>query len=254
MNIKKNTSLVIGNWKMNPQSLQDATKLMGEVIKKYKASETVKVAVAPSPLHITDVAKKIGKKPLFLAAQNLSTEALGPFTGEVSAMQLRDLKVEYVIIGHSERRAMGESDTEVQKKVLIALKNKLTPVVCIGESERDTQGSFFSFVEKQIKSLASVLSATDIKRVVIAYEPIWAIGTGKTATPSDVKEMQLFIFTTLTKLYDKSTAQKVMLLYGGSVKPDNAAPLHQEGGMNGFLVGGASLKADDFISIIHATK
>ncbi len=250
----KKTALVIGNWKMNPNNLSDATTLIGNLTKKYKASDNVRVVVAPSFLHLSEVAKKIGKKAIFIAAQNISTEALGPFTGETSALQLRDMKVEYVIIGHSERRAMGETDVEIQKKVLMALKNKITPVVCIGERDRDAQGGFFSFVEGQIKALASVLSATDIKRVVIAYEPIWAIGTGKTATPADVKEMQLFIFTTLTKLYDKSTAQKVTLLYGGSVKPDNARALHTEGGMNGFLVGGASLKADDFISIINAAQ
>jgi triosephosphate isomerase len=141
----------------------------------------------------------------------------------------------------------------VQKKVLVALKSKLTPVVCIGEKERDTHGNFFTVVERQVKALASVLSPADIKKVVIAYEPIWAIGTGKTATAADVKEMQLFLLTVLTKLYDKPTAQKVRLLYGGSVKPDNAKTLHTEGGMDGFLVGGASLKANDFIHIINAT-
>lgn len=249
----KRTALVIGNWKLNPNTLADSQTLIGELSKKYKAKEGITIAVAPPFIYLLEVAKKIGKKSIFLAAQDVSTEALGPFTGEISAMQLRDLKTEYVIIGHSERRAMGETDEAVQKKVLLSLKSKLTPVVCVGERERDTQGAFFTFVEKQIKSLASVLSATDIKKVVLAYEPIWAIGTGKTATAADVKEMQLFIFTVLTKLYDKPTAQKVTLLYGGSVKPDNAKELHKEGGMGGFLVGGASLKAEDFLQIINAT-
>lgn len=249
----KRTALVIGNWKLNPNNLSDAHKLIDGISKKYKEKERVTVAVAPPFVYLTEAAKKIGKKAIFLAAQDVSSEALGPFTGEVSAMQLRDLKCEYVIIGHSERRAMGETDEQVQKKVLAALKNKLTPIVCIGERERDTQGAFFTFIEKQIKSLAGVLSAIEIKKVVIAYEPIWAIGTGKTATAADVKEMQLFLFTVLTKLYDKPTAQKVTLLYGGSVKPDNAKELHMEGGMNGFLVGGASLKAEDFLNIINAS-
>jgi triosephosphate isomerase len=249
----KRTALVIGNWKLNPNSLSDAQKLIDGITKKYKAKEGVTIAVAPPFVYLTEVAKKIGKKPVFLAAQDVSTEALGPFTGEISAMQLRDLKTEYVIIGHSERRAMGETDEQVQKKVSLALKNKLTPVVCVGERERDSQGAFFTFVEKQIKSLAGVLSATEIKKIVVAYEPIWAIGTGKTATAADVKEMQLFLFTVLTKIYDKPTAQKVTLLYGGSVKPDNSKELHKEGGMNGFLVGGASLKAEDFLQIINAT-
>ncbi len=250
----KRKSLVIGNWKMNPNSLSEALKLVEGITKKYKVSEMVTVAIAPPAVYISEVAKKIGKKNIFLAAQNISTEPMGAFTGEVSALQLRDLKTEYVIIGHSERRAMGESDAQVQKKVLSALKSKLTPVVCVGERERDTQGAFFSFIESQVKAIASVLTPADIKKIVIAYEPIWAIGTGKTATPADVKEMQLFLFTILTKLYDKATAQKVPLIYGGSVKADNAVVLHGEGGMNGFLVGGASLKADDFIKIINAAQ
>lgn len=227
--------------------------LLSQICKKYKAHDGVTVAVAPPYVYLRDAGKTIGKKPIALAAQDVSVEAMGPFTGEVSALQLRDLHTEYVIIGHSERRAMGETDEQVQKKVVAALKNKLTPIVCIGERERDTQGSFFSLIEKQLKAVAQVLGASDIKKVVFAYEPIWAIGTGKTATAADVKEMQLFLFTVLTKLFDKPTAQKVMLLYGGSVKPDNARELNTEGGMNGFLVGGASLKADDFLSIIKAT-
>jgi triosephosphate isomerase len=124
----------------------------------------------------------------------------------------------------------------------------------VGERERDEQGNFFSFVEEQIRSLADVLPPNEIKKIVIAYEPIWAIGTGNTATAEDVKEMQLFIESTLAKIYERDTAKQVRLLYGGSVKPKNAEELHKEGGMNGFLVGGASLKAEDFIEIIKAAK
>ena len=249
----KRTALVVGNWKLNPSCLSDAQKLVEGISKKYKAKEGVTVVVAPPFVYLTEVGTKIARKPIFLAAQDVSTEPLGPFTGEVSAAQLRDLKTEYVIIGHSERRAMGETDEQIQKKMLLALKCKLIPIVCIGERERDGQGNFYTFVELQVKSLTSVLSAQDIKKIVLAYEPIWAIGTGKTATAADVKEMQLFLFTVLTKIYDKATAQKVTLLYGGSVKSDNAKELHQEGGMGGFLVGGASLKPDDFLTIINAT-
>lgn len=253
----KRKSLVIGNWKMNPNSLSEALKLVEGITKKYKANESVTVAIAPPAIYISEVAKKIGKKNIFLAAQNISTEPMGAFTGEVSALQLRDLKTEYVIIGHSERRAMGESDAQVQKKVLSALKSKLTPVVCVGERERDTQGDFFTLIENQIKSIGSVLSPADIKKIVIAYEPIWAISTTKNAhvaTPADAKEMQLFVESTLTKLYDRPTARAVRVLYGGSVNPSNIDGFVAEGGMNGFLVGGASLKADDFIKIINAAQ
>lgn len=244
--------LIIGNWKLNPHKTTDALSLTQGIAKAYKAKEAV-VAIAPPFIYIQEVKKKLGKSGIVLAAQNVSTEPMGAFTGEVSAMQLRDAGVEYVIIGHSERRAMGETDDIVNRKVAQALKNKLTPVVCIGERERDEGGKFFSFVEGQVRALSSTLSATDIKKVVIAYEPIWAIGTGATATAEHVKEMQLFIFSTLAKVYDRATATKIRLLYGGSVKPHNARALHREGGMGGFLVGGASLKPTDFIDIVKAT-
>jgi triosephosphate isomerase len=245
--------LIVGNWKLHPSSQAEAVALVSMVVKQQKKQSEALVAVAPSFIHITEVGKKLLKSPVALAAQDISTEPLGPFTGEVSALQLKDAGVTYVIIGHSERRAKGETDILVQKKVIESLKNKLTPVVCVGEKSRDTQGAFFGFVESQIKALAAVLDKTSIKNVVIAYEPIWAIGTGKTATKEDVKEMQLFIFSTLVKLFDRPTASKITLLYGGSVKADNAKELHSNGGMNGFLVGGASLKAEEFNKIIAAT-
>jgi triosephosphate isomerase len=201
-----------------------------------------------------EVGKKIAKSAVHLAAQDVYHQKLGPFTGEVSPAQLKDLGVEYVIIGHSERRADGETDAVVAKKVASALKHKLTPIVCVGETARDDSGEFFNVVEEQLRQLCADLTGQDIKKVVVAYEPIWAIGTGETATPQDVKEMQLFIISVLTKRYDRKVANSVRQLYGGSVKPHNAKELHEEGGMNGFLVGGASLKADDFTSIIKAVK
>lgn len=250
--MKKSVPLIIGNWKLNPVTIADAATLAQTVAGKCKNIVEPYVAVAPPFTYLSEVGKKIVKGPVKLAAQDVYFMDIGAHTGEVSVLQLKDLQVEYVIIGHSERRAMGESDADVQKKVQIVLKHKLTPVVCIGEKDRDDQGNFFTFVETQLRSLAEVLPASQIKKVVIAYEPIWAIGTGVTATADDVKEMQLFIETVLTKIYDRPTARAVRLLYGGSVKPQNAAELHKHGDMGGFLVGGASLNADDFVSIIKA--
>jgi triosephosphate isomerase len=252
--MKRNIPLIVGNWKLNPQSLAEAITLATGVARGYKKQEVPYVAVAPTAIHLSEVAKKLTRSTVMLAAQDVSTEPMGAFTGEISAMQLRDSGVTFVIVGHSERRAQGESDEIVQKKTLMALKNNLTPIVCIGESKRDTHGEFFNRVQAQLKSLCKGLSPAQIKKIVIAYEPIWAIGTGKTATADDVKEMQLFITSVLSKLYDRKTAQAVRLLYGGSVKPQNAAQLQAEGGMNGFLVGGASLKAADFLAIIKATN
>lgn len=252
--MKRNIPLIVGNWKLNPQTLAEAVTLAGDVAKKHKKNEVPYVAIAPSFVHLTEVAKKITSSTVELAAQDVSIEPLGAFTGEVSALQLRSLGTEFVMVGHSERRAMGETDETVQKKALQALKNKLTPIVCVGERDRDQNAQFYTFVEQQLRSLCKEISATDIKKVVIAYEPIWAIGTGKTATAGDVKEMQLFIVSVLTKIYDRKVADAVRLLYGGSVKPNNALELHTEGGMNGFLVGGASLNAKDFTDIITIVK
>lgn len=251
--MKKSTPLIVGNWKLNPVNQNDAVKLATEVVKKTKKCDHADIAFAPPAVYVDCAGKKIAKSKVALAAQNVHSEVMGAFTGETSAMQLRGLGCDYVIIGHSERRAMGETDEEVQEKVLVSMKYKLTPIVCIGESDRDEKGDFFSFVESQLRSLGKALTAAQIKKIVIAYEPIWAIGTGKTASAEDVKEMQLFIESVLTKIYDRPVAKKVKLLYGGSVKPLNAKELHDEGGMNGFLVGGASLKAQDFADIINAT-
>lgn len=251
--MSKKTPLIIGNWKLNPQTLKAATKLAVDTVKSSKIKGDVIVAIAPATIHLTEVAKKISRSKVQLAAQSVSFFDGGAHTGDISATQLKDVGVTYVIVGHSERRAEEVSDEDVRKKVATVLKARCTPVVCIGEKKRDINGNFFSFVEKQIRSLASTLTATEMKKIVIAYEPIWAIGTGKTATVDDVKEMQLFILSVLTKVFDRKVAGSVKLLYGGSVKPHNAKELSEHGGMDGFLVGGASLKAKDFGEIIRAT-
>lgn len=252
--MKKITPLVIGNWKLNPVTLVEAATLAKGVVGKLKKVDDVQVVVAPPFPYLQEVKKKLGKSLVELAAQDVYSKNIGAHTGEVSILQLKDLGVSMVIVGHSERRANGESNEAVRQKVLATLSHRLTPVVCVGERERDDQGNFFTVVEEQIRSLAEVLDATQMKKIVIAYEPIWAIGTGNTATNDDVKEMQLFIETMLTKLYDRPTAKKVKLIYGGSVKPHNAAELYNEGGMSGFLVGGASLKAEEFAEIVKAVR
>lgn len=251
--MKQTVPLIVGNWKMNPVTLGDAALLGAAIARIQKKAPEPYVAVAPPFPYLAEVGKKISKSTVALAAQDVYTQPLGPFTGEVSITQLKDLGVQYVIIGHSERRALGETDELIREKVQTVLRHQLVPIVCVGERERDEQGNFFTFVERQLRSLSEGLPETAIKKVVIAYEPIWAIGTGNNATADDVKEMQLFIEAALTKLYDRPTAKKVRLLYGGSVKGDNAAQLHTVGGMSGFLVGGASLKADDFAAIVKAT-
>lgn len=245
--------MVVANWKLNPVGLAEAKAIYSEIKKGVAKITEATVVVAPPFLFISTLAATLKNEGVQLGAQDLFWEEKGAFTGEISGSQLAALGAKYVIIGHSERRALGESDEEVNKKIKAALRNKLTPIVCVGEKDRDEQGAFFGFVETEIKALAKDLAPKDIAKVVIAYEPIWAIGTGKTATVEDVKEMQIFITSVLAKIYERKVAEKVPLLYGGSVKPGNAKLLSEQGGMNGFLVGGASLVSKDFVEIVKAT-
>lgn len=234
---------------MNPATKEEA-KALYQAVKKFAAKyPQVQVVIAPPYPFLAECS---GVRPAHVAlgVQDLSRANGGAMTGEVSAAQVRSYGVSYVIIGHSERRAQGETDADVVAKVITALKQKLTPIVCVGEVMRDSEGHFFTLVEQQVRALTNVLLPAEIKKVIIAYEPIWAIGTGKTAVVEDVKEMQLFIHSVLTKVYDRQVASRVTLIYGGSVKPANAAELYQGGGMQGFLVGGASLIPNDFGAII----
>jgi len=246
-------ALVMGNWKLNPGNTIEAKTLFAELKKKIPKTTTAKVVVAPPFLFIPELAKGAASV-IKLGAQDVHYEERGAVTGEIGAGMLASFGVEYVIVGHSERRALGETDTQVNKKVQALLKRKLTPVVCIGERLRDSQGQFFNHIAAQLKALTEGLTPLQLQKIVIAYEPIWAIGTGETATAENVKEMQLFIVSTLTKLYERKVAEKVRLIYGGSVKESNARELYEQGGMSGFLVGGASLQAGEFAAIINAVE
>ena len=249
--MKKMTPLIVGNWKLNPGTSKEAKELARGVIAAAKKNEQTEVVIAPPFLFIPELASTVAKAPVALAAQDAHFEERGACTGEISPVLLATYGVSYVLVGHSERRALGETDIQVNKKIHTILKRKLTPIVCVGEKDRDKQGNFFNQIEAQIRSLTQGILPAQLSKIVIAYEPIWAIGTGATATAEDVKEMQLFIVSVLTKLYDRKVAEKVRLLYGGSVKESNAASLHAEGGMHGFLVGGASLSVAEFKAIIE---
>jgi triosephosphate isomerase len=246
--MKTHTPLIIGNWKMNPANTSDVIQLMRAVGKLAKKFPAVSVAVAP-PFPFLSTCSKVAPS-VGLVAQTMHEQALGAFTGEVSPTMLTGIGVRAVIVGHSERRAMGESDTDVAKKIQSAIKYKLTPIICIGERERDTSGIFFTHIENQLVSALTSVSKAKFKDVVIAYEPIWAIGTGKTATPDDVIEMRLFITKVLTKYFGRESVPHVRVLYGGSVSEKNVAELWDTKHVDGFLVGGASLHAEAFGVII----
>ena len=250
-NLKKSI-VVAGNWKLNPTTLTDAKKLLS-AIKRGLARKRLKpdIIIAPPMLFINELTKaKVGKK-IKLAAQTVFSADSGAHTGEVSMPMLKSIGVNTAIIGHSERRARGESDEDVNSAILALLKTGGTAIVCVGERKRDRDGNFLSLIESQVRVALTNVPATKLRQIMIAYEPIWAIGTGNTATPEDAYEMKIFIKKTLSDVYNRSAATKVRVLYGGSVKADNAEALLSLGQVDGFLIGGASLKAKEFLSIIN---
>lgn len=249
------TPLVIGNWKMNPQSVTLSTKLAVALKKTLQRVKDVRIVVAPPFTFIDAVREARGASKVFaLGAQNAHHENLGARTGEVSLPMLKSFGVSHVILGHSERRAQGETNKMVNQKLLATIKAGFTGVVCVGEAKRDAAGHYLSHVESQIRECLAQVPKPKLSQVVIAYEPIWAIGTGNNASVDDVHEMRLFIEKVLSDIYGRNLAQKIYVLYGGSVNGKNAAELFTGGTVDGFLVGGASLHAEEFAQIVKATR
>lgn len=213
--------------------------------------EPVNVIVAPPFIHLADIGRTIADTRLKLAAQNCATEEKGAFTGEVSAEMVRSTGAQYVIIGHSERRSYyQETDQVVYQKIEQALRNDLFPIVCVGEKlEQREADQYFSVVAEQLEKSVFQLSAEDFGRIIIAYEPVWAIGTGKTATPDQAQQMHRFIREKIEENYSSKAANNTAILYGGSCKPSNAEDLFAQPDIDGGLIGGASLKSRDFIQI-----
>ena len=246
-------NIVAGNWKMNT-TLQEGVKLATEVNDALKSrTPNCDVIICVPFTHLASVKAVIDDSKLGLGAENCADKAKGAFTGEVSPAMLVDIGVTHVILGHSERRTyFNETDETVNKKTKAALAHNLTPIVCCGETlEQREQGIMQSWIESQIEKALEGLTAADVKKVIIAYEPIWAIGTGKTASAAQAEEVCAIIRKKLAALYDAATAEDVSILYGGSVKGGNVAELTGSADIDGGLVGGASLKADDFLAIIN---
>jgi triosephosphate isomerase (TIM) len=244
--------IIAGNWKMNT-SVSEAVELAAEVKNQYTAHD-VDVVLCTPYTSLYAVHGVIKDSPIALGAQNLFWEDKGAFTGEISAAMLCSLGCQFVIIGHSERRQyFGETDETVNKKIKKALEYKLTPIVCVGEllQERES-GSTEAVVEKQVRGAFAGLSKQDAVKIVIAYEPVWAIGTGRVATPEQAQAVHKFIRDTIENLYNKSVADSIRIQYGGSMKADNAAELLSQPDIDGGLIGGASLKADSFLGIVNA--
>ena len=246
--------LVVGNWKMNPASLADAKKLFIDVRKKTRSLHNVTIVVAPPAIFLSDLARLSPSGRVGIAAQNVWPEATGAQTGEISTPMVVSAGATYAIVGHSELRAQGMDDTGVHKRLQAVLRAKITPIVCVGELERDPDGEFFLALERQLRVALQGLKKAEVMRIIIAYEPVWAIGSGTTPTGADIYEIRLFIEKSITKLFDRATARKVTVLYGGSVNADNASALFHEGDVNGFLVGGASLHPDIFATVCKSVQ
>ena len=245
---------VIANWKMNPATLKEASSLFSEV-KKFGRKYPVNVVIcAPYPF-LGTISEKVSQN-VSVGAQNVSTEKQGAFTGEVSAKMLATTKVSYVIVGHSERRRLGETGEQISKKTLQALSERLTPVICIGEKERDGEGLFFNAIKEALTESLAGVSKVQISKVIIVYEPVWAISTeGKGAMdPHSIQETVIFIRKVLSDKYGKNIATKVRIIYGGSVDGENAHDVVTLGGCDGVLVGKASLKVKKFEPILEAVS
>jgi triosephosphate isomerase len=245
--------LIAGNWKMNKTSAE-AAELAREIVLAVANRPDVDVVVCPPFTAIESVAKAVDGSAVKLGAQNMHHEASGAFTGEISAPMLRAFFATHVILGHSERRTLfGETDGFINKKVLAALKNQLRPILCVGETlaEREA-GSTLKVVQTQVEACLEGVGKEQATNVIVAYEPVWAIGTGKNATADQAQEVHAFIRGLLTKIFGAQPAGRIRILYGGSMKPANAAELLAQNDIDGGLIGGASLEVRSFIELINA--
>lgn len=247
--------IVAGNWKMN-KTVAEAGELVAQILRDVGDTQGVDVVLCPPFTALAAVSEAIASTGLDLGAQNMHWESDGAYTGEVAPTMLRELFCHYVILGHSERRTyFGETDEIVNRKTLAALQANLHPIVCVGETlEQREAGETETVVEEQVRNSLAGVEAAALPKLVVAYEPVWAIGTGRTATPEQAQEVHALIRAVLTSLGGKDAADSVRIQYGGSMKPANAVELMSQPDIDGGLIGGAALDARSFIDIIRAAR
>ncbi len=247
------TKIVAGNWKMH-KNAEETEDLLNELIDKLPNDKEVQIIVAPTFTNLASAVEHLEFTNIGVAAQNMHQAESGAYTGEISADMLQSVGVNTVILGHSERRAyFGETDAIISFKVDTALKHNMSVIFCFGEELKDRQDKqHFNVVENQLRDGLFHLDKTSWENIILAYEPVWAIGTGETASPEQAQEMHEFIRETVRKSYGSDIAENVSILYGGSVKPDNAKEIFGKPDVDGGLIGGAALKADDFAAIVNA--
>ncbi|MEI7942704.1 MAG: triose-phosphate isomerase [Candidatus Riflemargulisbacteria bacterium] len=244
--------IIAGNWKMN-KDLDEAVQLVEKLKKGFKNKNKVEVVICPSFTNLSAVNAIVKDSDIKLGAQNMYTEEKGAYTGEINASMLRSVGCKYVIIGHSERRQyFNETNQFLNKKIKVALENNLFPIYCVGETlEQRESGKVEKVIKEQIEEGLKDISSDDLKKIVLAYEPVWAIGTGKTATPQQANDVHVFIRKLLVAMSSTAVAEQVSILYGGSVTPESSSELMGKSDIDGALVGGASLKVDSFMEIIN---
>ena len=245
--------IVAGNWKMN-KNAEQTEDLLNELIAQIPTESNAQVIVAPTFVNLASAVDHLEFTSISVAAQNMHQAESGAYTGEISADMLKSVGINTVILGHSERRAIfHETDTLIANKVDTALKHDMTVIFCFGEELKDRQSNnHFNIVENQLRDGLFHIKAKDWENVILAYEPVWAIGTGETASPEQAQEMHEFIRETVRKAFGSDVAEDVSILYGGSVKPDNAKEIFSKPDVDGGLIGGAALNAKDFVAIVNA--
>lgn len=245
--------VLVANWKNYPSSIEEVRVLMSDLVRKRDLYKKVSLFIA-SPYTYLDLVSTKARGLAQLASQDISNLSKGSHTGEITPEILKAFGVKLAIIGHSERRSLGETSEVIKEKIKIALKSGITPLICFGERERDTDGEHFEILREELKTLLSQLSKNEVKKVALAYEPLWAIGKSAKDSIDEVELTQTVVFVrkALSDLFGRSVAESVPILYGGSVEPDNVYKLVKNSGIKGFLVGHASLKAKSFEEITRA--
>ena len=240
---------------MNPPTLKEAESLFLKIAKTARLAKNTEVIICAPNVFLSDLKKKIRQpadKKISLGAQNVFYENNGPYTGEISSAMLKSLGIKYVIVGHSKRREMGENNESISRKLQFSLKSGLTPILCVGELQRDHNGDYLAFIKKQINECLKDISKSQVKNILFVYEPVWAISNSRDrgATPEEFVEASIFIKKVISDIYDAKTAHNIKIIYGGSVDSKNAKNFLLQGQADGLLIGVASLKAEEFNKII----
>lgn len=239
--------LIVANWKMAPQSLEEAKKIFAVMKRAKFSTRTIDAVICPPSTYFSDLVKGYSGKSFKFGVQDVHFNNEAASTGEISTEMVSNLGADFVIVGHAERRALGDTNEIVAKKLAHVIESGLKPILCVGEVERDSHGEYFRYVERQLVESLALVDKSKVSKIVIAYEPVWAIGTGNSAVPNrDIHQMTIYIRKTLVEMYGNKIAMSVPIIYGGSVDPDNCVSILEEGEVSGLLIGRASLNPYTF--------